>query len=80
MDFGLFNTWNAVYEGGKVPWDPAYSGGKLLEAERLKLNGELQFSRRNDDHTGVPLQAIALANTTTGRLIWSNFITAPASS
>jgi hypothetical protein len=22
MDFGLFNTWNAVYEGGNVPWDP----------------------------------------------------------
>ena len=45
----------------------------------LKLNGELKFSRRDDDHTGVPLQAVALANTTTGRLIWSNFITAPAS-
>ena len=33
MDFGLFNTWNALYAGGKVPWDPAYSGGKLLEEE-----------------------------------------------
>lgn len=46
----------------------------------LKLNGELTFSKKNDDHTGVPLQAIALANTTTGRLIWSNFVTAPATS
>lgn len=46
----------------------------------LKLNGELKFSRRDDDHTGVPLQAQALANATTGRLIWSNFVTAPATS
>jgi len=44
----------------------------------LRLNGELKFSKRDDDHTGVPLQAKALVNTTTGRLIWSNFVTAPA--
>ena len=35
MDFGLFTTWNAVYVGDKVPWDPAYRGGKLLEASKL---------------------------------------------
>lgn len=46
----------------------------------LTLNGELQFSRRDDDHTGVPLQAQALANTSTGRMIWTNFVTAPATS
>ena len=33
MDFGLFHTWNALYADDKVPWDPAYSGGKLLEEE-----------------------------------------------
>ena len=22
MDFGLFHTWNVLYDGGKVPWDP----------------------------------------------------------
>ena len=38
MDFGLFTTWNAVYEGGKVPWDPDYRDGKLLEAEAYKQN------------------------------------------
>ncbi len=38
MDFGLFNTWNALYAGGKVPWDPAYSGGKLLEEEAYARN------------------------------------------
>ena len=38
MDFGLFTTWNAVYEGGKVPWDPDYQGGKLLEAAAYKQN------------------------------------------
>jgi len=32
MDFGLFTTWNAVYVGDKVPWDPEYRGGQLLEA------------------------------------------------
>ena len=38
MDFGLFTTWNAVYQGDKVPWDPEYQGGKLLEAEAYKQN------------------------------------------
>jgi alkanesulfonate monooxygenase SsuD/methylene tetrahydromethanopterin reductase-like flavin-dependent oxidoreductase (luciferase family) len=38
MDFGLFSTWNAVYEGGKVPWDPEYNGGKLLESEAYITN------------------------------------------
>ena len=38
MDFGLFNTWNALYDGGKVPWDADYSGGKLLEEEAYVQN------------------------------------------
>src|SRR5215470_6440013 len=38
MDFGLFNTWNAMYEGGKVPWDSDYSGGRLLEKEAYAQN------------------------------------------
>ena len=38
MDFGLFTTWNAVYQGDKVPWDPEYQGGKLLEAAAYKQN------------------------------------------
>ena len=40
MDFGLFDTWNALYAGGKVPWDSAYSGGELLEAEAYTKNFE----------------------------------------
>ena len=40
MDFGLFNTWNALYADGKVPWDSAYSGGKLLEEEAYVKNYE----------------------------------------
>ncbi len=38
MDFGLFNTWNALYQDDMVPWDPAYSGGKLLEEEAYTRN------------------------------------------
>ena len=38
MDFGLFNTWNALYEEGKVPWHPDYHGGKLLEEEAYVQN------------------------------------------
>ncbi len=37
MDFGLFTTWNAVYAGDKIPWDPDYRGGKLLEKEGLDV-------------------------------------------
>lgn len=44
----------------------------------IRLNGELEFSRRSDDHTGVSIQVEALANTTTGRVIWFNRVTAPA--
>ncbi|MFP6634355.1 MAG: LLM class flavin-dependent oxidoreductase, partial [Dehalococcoidia bacterium] len=40
MDFGLFDTWNAVYDGGKMPWDSEYSGGKLLESEAYSKNFE----------------------------------------
>ena len=40
MDFGLFDTWNAVYDGGKMPWDSEYSGGKLLESEAYAKNFE----------------------------------------
>ena len=38
MDFGLFNTWNSMYEGGKVPWDADYRGGRLLEKGVLPTN------------------------------------------
>ena len=38
MDFGLFTTWNAVYVGDKVPWDPEYRGGQLLEAAAYAQN------------------------------------------
>ena len=38
MDFGLFTTWNAVYVGDKVPWDPEYRGGKLLEEAAYAQN------------------------------------------
>jgi alkanesulfonate monooxygenase SsuD/methylene tetrahydromethanopterin reductase-like flavin-dependent oxidoreductase (luciferase family) len=38
MDFGLFNTWNALYADDVVPWDPAYRGGQLLEEEAYARN------------------------------------------
>ena len=40
MDFGLFNTWNALYEGDRVPWHPDYNGGKLLEEDAYLKNYE----------------------------------------
>ncbi|MEC9445223.1 MAG: LLM class flavin-dependent oxidoreductase, partial [Chloroflexota bacterium] len=41
MDFGLFDTWNALYAGDKVPWDPDYAGGEMLESEAYDKNFEL---------------------------------------
>ena len=35
-----FNTWNALYADGKVPWDLDYNGGKLLEEEAYVKNWE----------------------------------------
>ena len=40
MDFGLFDTWNAVYAGGTMPWDPKYNGGEMLESEAYTKNFE----------------------------------------
>ena len=40
MDFGLFNTWNALYEGDVVPWHPDYQSGKLLEEDAYIKNYE----------------------------------------
>ena len=40
MDFGLFHTWNVLYDGGTVPWDAAYRGGKLLEEDAYAKNWE----------------------------------------
>ena len=38
MDFGLFNTLNALYADDVVPWAPAYRGGKLLGEEAYARN------------------------------------------
>ena len=40
MDFGLFDTWNAVYAGGTMPWDPKFNGGEMLESEAYTKNFE----------------------------------------
>lgn len=45
----------------------------------LTLNGELEFSKRSDDYTGVPLQAKASADpANSGRLVYFERVTAPA--
>jgi hypothetical protein len=44
----------------------------------FRLNGELLFSRRSDDYTGVPLQVKALSPTDGSKPIWMQRITAPA--
>ena len=46
----------------------------------IRLNGELKFSKRDDDYTGIPLQAKCLGNTSTGRSIYMKRVTAPATS
>ena len=40
MDFGLFNTWNALYTDDKVPWHPDFNGGVLLEEDAYVKNYE----------------------------------------
>ena len=40
MDYGLFDTWNAVYAGGTMPWDPKFNGGEMLESEAYTKNFE----------------------------------------
>ena len=40
MDFGLFDTWNALYAGGTMPWDPKYKNGEMLESEAYTKNFE----------------------------------------
>ena len=38
MNFGLFHTWNPMYFDDKLPWDPDYNGGKILEEESYAAN------------------------------------------
>ena len=38
MEFGLFHHWDPLYVDDKLPWDPEYSGGKLLEEEAYAAN------------------------------------------
>ena len=40
MDFGLFDTWNAVDAGVTMPWDPKFDGGEMLESEAYTKNFE----------------------------------------
>lgn len=42
------------------------------------LNGDLEFSKRNDDYTGVPIRAIALTPTTAATMFTWQRVTAPA--
>jgi hypothetical protein len=46
----------------------------------LRLNGELEFSKRSDETTGVPLQARALGREDGSSPIWFQRVTAPATS
>lgn len=47
----------------------------------IRLNGELEFSKRSDDYTGVPVQIKAMADTAnSGRAIWFQRVTGPSSS
>jgi hypothetical protein len=51
----------------------------FLYRANAKLNGELQFSKREDDYTGVPILIEALSDTATlGRLFVFQKMTAPA--
>jgi hypothetical protein len=36
-----------------------------------KLNGEMEFSRKSDDYTGVPMQVVALADPDRDGRLWS---------
>lgn len=50
----------------------------FIHRATFKLNGELTFSKRNGEYTGIPLQISGLANTAdSGRLFKLERITAP---
>jgi hypothetical protein len=47
----------------------------------VKFNGELEFSKKSDDYTGIPIQIQALSDTAnSGRLFTTQVVTAAASS
>jgi hypothetical protein len=49
------------------------------EPATININGELTFSQKDDDYTGIPLQVKALADTaTSGRMFVWERVTAPA--
>jgi hypothetical protein len=43
-----------------------------------KLNGALEFSKKNEDYTGIPLRVDGLADTTSGKILKFQRVTAAA--
>lgn len=52
----------------------------FFDRATLVLNGDLVFTKREDQYVGLAFQAAALVNTTTGRLLTMQRVTAPATS
>lgn len=53
----------------------------FMDPATINVNGPLEFSKKNDDYTGIPLQVKGLANTaSSGKMFNWQRVTAPASS
>ncbi len=78
----LLYKWAVGFEGIKYDEDDgALPVRVFLDRATINVNGELSFSQKDDDYTGIPMQVKALANTAaSGRMFTWQRVTAAATS
>lgn len=78
----ILTEWAVGFEG--VHYDATAVSQPVrifLDPATININGALEFSQKNDDYTGIPLQVKGLANTgSTGRMFSWQRVTAAATS
>lgn len=85
LDIGdnpVLEKWAVGFEGINYDeTDGALPVRIFIDRATVKINGELEFSQKNDDYTGIPLQVFGLANTaSSNRLFTWQRVTAAATS
>lgn len=81
-DNAVMKVWAIGFEGIRYDATAVAQPVRIfIYRATIKFNGELEFSKKSDDHTGIPIQASALSDTAnSGRLWTAQIVTAAASS
>jgi len=80
-DDPTLEEWEVGFEGERVGATGGTLPLRIFCQGNIILNGDLEFSKKNDDHTGIPIQIAALADTgDSNRMFKFQRVTAAATS